>query len=260
MLEALCGNKNISRILLFLFVNGKCYGTQLHRSLHTALTPLQKALSRLEAGGLITSYYEGKTRVYQFNHTYPLMHELEQLLKKCYTLLPGPEKKRYIALPNDMPSKKEGHKIKTLLHCWEQLAQVTHLSFQAKTKEKQGWDGEGKGDVTVTKIDTTTLLFTERGSWRQKSGGEVNFTNAFRWTLDRHTGVISLEHLRHGEEHPVFIFHLAPTDKNTLSSVDSHLCGGDTYFGHIHFDNHVLSLHWRVIGPKKNEELAYNYH
>ncbi len=58
MLEVLCGNKNVQRILLFLFVNGKCYGSQLHRSLKAPLTPLQKAFNRLEKGGLITNDYE----------------------------------------------------------------------------------------------------------------------------------------------------------------------------------------------------------
>src|SRR5262245_50002783 len=103
MLEVLCGNKNVQRILIFLFVNGKCYGTQLHRSLGTPLTPIQKALNRMEKGGLIISYYEGKTRLYQFNPSYPLMSELEQLLKKAYTLLPAHHKKDYYVV-------KEGHK------------------------------------------------------------------------------------------------------------------------------------------------------
>src|SRR5437868_15389637 len=95
MLEVLCGNKNVQRILIFLFVNGKCYGTQLHRSLETPLTPLQNALNRLEKGGLIISYYEGKTRLYQFNPAYPLIGELEYMLKKAYTLLPANKKKEY---------------------------------------------------------------------------------------------------------------------------------------------------------------------
>ena len=98
MLEGLCGNQNIQKILLFLFVNGKCYGTQLHRSLNTPLTPLQKALNRLEKGGLISSYYEGKTRLYQFNPGYPLLNELELLLKKAYTLLPADNKKAYYVI------------------------------------------------------------------------------------------------------------------------------------------------------------------
>src|SRR5690242_13014459 len=101
ILEVLFGNKNVQRILIFLFVNGKCYGTQLHRSLNTALTPIQKALNRLEKGGLITSYYEGKTRLYQFNPTYPLMNELEQLLKKAYTLLPPHNKREYYVMKED---------------------------------------------------------------------------------------------------------------------------------------------------------------
>ncbi len=95
MLEVLCGNKTVEKILIFLFVNGKCYGTQLHRLLKIALTPIQKALIRLEKGNLIISHYEGKTRLYQFNPAYPLLHELELLLKKTYTLLPACEKKEY---------------------------------------------------------------------------------------------------------------------------------------------------------------------
>jgi hypothetical protein len=87
MLDVSCGNKNVQKILLFLFVNGKCYGTQLHHLLKSSLTPIQKALLRLEKGGIILSNYEGKTRLYQFNPAYPLLTELEQLLKKAYTLL-----------------------------------------------------------------------------------------------------------------------------------------------------------------------------
>lgn len=95
MLEVLCGNKNVQKVLLFLFVNGKCYGTQLRHLLQSSLTPIQKALLRLEKGGVILSNYEGKTRLYQFNPSYPLLPELEQLLKKAYTLLPPSEKKLY---------------------------------------------------------------------------------------------------------------------------------------------------------------------
>jgi hypothetical protein len=263
MLEVLFGNKNVQRILIFLFVNGKCYGTQLHRALGTPLTPLQKALNRLEKGGLITSYYEGKTRLYQFNPSYPLMSELEQLLKKAYTLLPAHHKKDYYVV-------KEGHKtssayqenkVQTLLAFWDKLMGVTQLTFHAKTqsKEEKGWNGKGQGEVIITKEGSNTLIFNEKGTWQDKQGGEVSFSNIFRWTLDRNTGVISLEHLRRGPDHPVFLFHLAPSGKHSLSSVDSHLCEGDTYFGQIHFNHHNLRLNWRVIGPKKNEEIDYFY-
>ncbi len=259
MLEVLCGNKNVQRILIFLFVNGKCYGTQLHQALKAPLTPIQKALNRLENGGLITSLYIGKTRVYQFNSGYPLMTELEQLLKKAYTLLPANEKKNYYIM------KETGHQenqSKVLLNFWEKLLAVTELSFEAATRsnEQSGWNGKGKGEVTVIREGHNVLIFNEKGQWKGTQSGEVNFSNVFRWTLDRYAGVISLEHMRRGPEHPVFLFHLAPSGKQSLASVDSHLCGGDTYFGQIRFDAHGLKLNWRVIGPKKNEEIDYHYY
>jgi hypothetical protein len=263
MLEALCGNKNIQRILIFLFVNGRCYGTQLHRSLGTPLTPLQKALMRLEKGGLITSYYEGKTRLYQFNPAYPLMEELENLVKKAYTLLPAHEKKNYYVIKEDSAISSAGpaQTVQVLLAFWEKLQKVQQLTFNAKTKSKEenGWNGKGKGEVIVTKEGSQILIFQEKGTWQGKQGSELNFSNIFRWRLDRTAGVISLEHLRRGADHPVFLFHLAPSGRNSLSSVDSHLCEGDTYFGQILFDHYGLRLNWRVIGPKKNEEIDYYY-
>jgi hypothetical protein len=263
MLEVLCGNKNVQRILIFIFVNGKCYGTQLHRALSTPLTPIQKALTRLEKGGLITSYYEGKTRLYHFNPSYPLINEVEQLLKKAYTLLPANKKKEYYVAKDDLKRStvEPENKDKILLAFWEKLNTVTQLTYHAKTKSKEekGWNGKGQGEVVVIKEAYTRLLFHEKGTWQGKQGGELAFSNVFRWTLDRNAGVISLEHLRRGPDHPIFLFHLAPSSKHSLSSVDSHLCGGDTYFGQIHFDRYSLRLNWRVIGPKKNEEIDYYY-
>jgi hypothetical protein len=263
MFEVLCGNKNIQRILIFLFVNGKCYGTQLHRSLGSPLTPLQKALNRLEKGGLITSYYEGKTRLYQFNQSYPLISELEQLLKKAYTLLPAHSKKEYYVVKEGLKTSSayQGNRAQILLAFWEKLTGVTQLTFHSKTKSKEekGWDGKGQGEVIVVKEGFNTLTFNEKGTWQGTQGGDVNFSNIFRWTLDRNSSVISLEHLRRGPDHPVFLFHLAPSGKDSLSSVDPHLCEEDTYFGQIHFNRYNLRLNWRVIGPKKNEEIDYFY-
>jgi hypothetical protein len=262
MFEALFGNKSIEKILIFLFVNGKCFGTQLQRSLKTSLTPIQKALQRLEKGGLILSYLEGKTRVYHFNPNFPLNQELEQLIKKAYTLLSPQEKKIYSIIHIQKPSSlasKENKEI--LLTIWKRLGQVKHLNFSAKTKstEETGWNGRGKGEVSVTSENNSTLIFNEKGSWLKKEGSLIDFSNTFRWTLDQEAGTISLEHLRHGWNHPVFLFDLIPTGRHFLSSLDSHFCGEDIYFGQIFFDKNGLKLNWRVIGPKKNEEIDYYY-
>lgn len=272
MLEVLFGGKNVKKVLIFLFVNGKCYGTQLHKSLRSALTPLQKALQRLEEGGVIVSFYEGKTRLYQFNPAYPLLTELEALLKKAYTLLPPQEKKEYCFIQSRSMSyasmshinmSHERQDAKTLSTIWEKLSQVRSVIVHAKTKSKEegGWNGKGRGDVLITKGEEkkAELIFTEKGSWKNDVGKEIDFSNIFRWTYDRERQLISLEHLRYGVDHPVFLFHLAPTGNLALTSVDAHLCEGDLYFGHLAYDAHGLRLHFRVIGPKKNEEIDYYY-
>jgi len=262
MLEALVGNQNIQKILLFLFVNGKCYGTQIHRILRCPLTPLQKALARLEKGGVIVSYYEGKTRLYQFNPAYPLLTELESLLKSAYTLLSAADRKDYYVAKEEWVNRSLNpfNSQKILQTFWQKLTGIKSLIFNARTKSKDsGWNGKGKGEVLVSSPVSQTLVFNEKGTWLDKAGNEITFSNAFRWVIDRDACVISLEHLRRGPEHPVFLFHLAPSNHSTLSSVDSHLCGGDTYFGKLHDDPYSLRLNCRVIGPKKNEEIDYYY-
>jgi Family of unknown function (DUF6314) len=260
MFEVLFGCKTVQKILIFLFVNGKCYGTQLHNLLSAPLTPIQKALLRLEKGGVIMSDYEGKTRLYRFNPAFPLLSELEQLLKKAYTLLP-PQEKRLYAFVKEERRMKQLKMQEVLLSVWERLGRVKELTFDArsKSKEKGGWSGKGKGEVMVSKEGDSVMIFQEKGAWHGEEIAEMDFNNVFRWTLDRRKMLISLEHLRFGPNRPVFLFDLAVSGKNTLSSVDSHLCKDDTYMGRIYCDLHCLRLNWRVIGPKKNEEIDYYY-
>jgi len=95
MLESIFGNKNIEKILFYLLVNESCYGMQLSKAFGAALSPFQKALDRLESGGILVSFLTGKTRVYQFNPRYPFLNELKQFLAKAYEFLPQEFKERY---------------------------------------------------------------------------------------------------------------------------------------------------------------------
>ncbi len=248
MLEGLCGNKNVQKILLFLFVNSKCYGAQLQRLLRTPLTSLQNALARLEKGDVIISYCEGKTKIYQLNPAYPILSELEQLLKKTYTLLPPQEKKLYSLVQQDALEKRIQDP--QLLGFWERLKLVREMTLHT------GWNGDGKGNVLVAFDSDAILTFHERGSWQSQN---MTFSNTFRWTIDRSAGMISLEHLRLGPNNPVFLFHLVPTGNQSLASIDSHLCEEDVYLAQVSWDRHHIRLSWRVIGPKKNEEMEYYY-
>ena len=95
MLESIFGGKNIEKALFFLLLNQRCYGQQLSHVFEQALSPFQKALDRLETGGVIVSFLEGKTRVYQFNPRYPFLQELKAFLVKAYAFLPQEVKDKY---------------------------------------------------------------------------------------------------------------------------------------------------------------------
>jgi len=96
MLESIFGGKNIEKILFFLLINKTCYATQLSIEFNESLSPFQKALDRLETGGIIVSFLEGKTRIYQFNPRYPFLKELKALLVKAFNFLPNEFKKYYL--------------------------------------------------------------------------------------------------------------------------------------------------------------------
>lgn len=95
MLESLFGNPVIEKVLFFLIVNEKCYPSQLKSTFQSPLYSFQRALSRLEKGGIIVSHREGKTLIYQFNPRYPFLIEFKAFLLKSYTFLPPEIREKY---------------------------------------------------------------------------------------------------------------------------------------------------------------------
>jgi hypothetical protein len=265
MLHGLFGNQNVTRILLFLFVNEKCYASQIQSLLRVPLTPIQKALLRLEKEGIVHSHHEGKVRIYLFNPDYPLQNELAMLLKKAYTLLSPQEKKGYcfIHKPRLLFGEevdRERTRKSALLVFWERLKKVRHLSFSAKSRQEDKQNIKvGQAEVQISSPGPSIIVFQEKGHWFHDQLPETVFSNSFRWTLDLNASLITLEHLRYGVKQPVFLFHLTPTQPCTLESVDAHLCGNDTYLGSIVWTPSQIDFHWRIIGPYKNDQLLYHY-
>ena len=247
MLHGLFGNKSVEKILLFLLVNEKGYATQVHRVLNAPLTPLQKALERLEREGILISFFEGKTRFYIFNAHYPLLNELEALLKKAYALLSPREKSHYYFIRHFPKERKMNQNF--LLTLWETLKGVSHVTFQFRSRG--GGKGFGTGRVEVQKAQDAQLIFQEKGTWQGLNDQEFVFRNVFRWSFNRIDGLITLEHLRFGVNNPVFLFHLIPAGPDYLESAHAHLCGQDTYFGQLEFKAGVIKLIWRILGPKR---------
>lgn len=88
VLEYLFANKNVEKILVYLVLHEKAYATELSRAFHSALYPIQKTLLKLEQGGVLVSFLEGKTRVFQWNPNYPFLAEIQNLAKKVYEFTP----------------------------------------------------------------------------------------------------------------------------------------------------------------------------
>ena len=88
MLEYLFANKNVEKILMYIYLHGKANATELSRTFDSSLDPIQKTLRKLEEGGLLASFLEGKTRVFHWNPRYPFLGEIQALAKKAYDFLP----------------------------------------------------------------------------------------------------------------------------------------------------------------------------
>jgi len=147
-----------------------------------------------------------------------------------------------------------------LSNFWDRLKTVKDftLHVHSGSKSETRWNGRGKVSVLVSE-DATTITFLERGSWQGERNANIAFSNTVRWIFDRSVGMISLEHLRFGPRNPVFLFHLIPTEIHRLASMESHLCKEDEYLAQVAWDWHSIRLSYRVIGPKKNEEIEYFY-
>ncbi|MGK5594921.1 MAG: DUF6314 family protein [Parachlamydiaceae bacterium] len=215
------------------------------------------AFLRLEKAGIVISEFEGKNKIFQFNPHYPLIEEIENLLKKAFTLLSPQEKLQYTVVKIQDGIQEAGEII--LLKFWQKLNKVKKFNVVARLKNKSGENHKGVGEVIVIKESENSLIFNEKGKWINNNIHAINFSNVYRWVLNVEQKTMAIEHLRRGFQHPVFLIHLSPITTRKLSSVNTHLCEKDTYFGQLFFDQYGLHLNWRAIGPNKNEEINYYY-
>jgi hypothetical protein len=95
LLESLFGNAVVEKVLFYLSINQKCYPSELRRVFQSPLYSFQKALERLERGGIVVAHKEGKTVIYQFNPRYPFLKELKAFLDKAYSFFPDETRKKY---------------------------------------------------------------------------------------------------------------------------------------------------------------------
>lgn len=95
MLESLFGNPVIEKILFFILVNERTYPSELKTRFQMPLYSFQRALARLEKGGIIFNRRVGKTLIYEFNPRYPFLNELKIFLQRSYEFLPPEIRGKY---------------------------------------------------------------------------------------------------------------------------------------------------------------------
>jgi DNA-binding transcriptional ArsR family regulator len=106
MLEYLFANKNVEKILIYLFLHEKANASELRIVFGSALDPIQKTLRKLEEGGLLFSFLEGKTRVFKWNPRYAFLKEIQALAEKAYEYLPRDiQEIQYLATKRKRPRK-----------------------------------------------------------------------------------------------------------------------------------------------------------
>jgi hypothetical protein len=95
MLEYFFGTPVIEKVLFYLLVNESCYASELRNVFQIPLYSAQRALARLERGGVVVRCKQGKTMFYQFNPRYPFLKELKSFLTKAYGFFPEEIRERY---------------------------------------------------------------------------------------------------------------------------------------------------------------------
>jgi hypothetical protein len=149
--------------------------------------------------------------------------------------------------------------MKTCMNLWDRLSGITSLRFVARSANDTGWNGSGNGNVAIEHLDANTITFTETGQWTTETGKQLNFSNVYRWSLLESASVIRLEHLRFGENSPVYLFDLVPGNDRNWHSTEPHLCRDDLYSATMRLDPDKIELRWTIKGPQKDEDIHYLY-
>lgn len=105
MLAQLLGSVNKERVLVYLFARARGYAREIARFFGVPLFPIQNAMEKLEAAGVILSRPVGSTREYEFNPRYAARAELAALVERSLSLYPA-ELREGLLLSRARPRRK----------------------------------------------------------------------------------------------------------------------------------------------------------
>ena len=105
MLASLLGSVNKERVLIYLAARGTGHAREIARFFDATLSPVQNAVEKLEAAGVLVSRAVGNTREYTFSPRYPARAELASLLQRALSLYPAALKQQ-LQLTRARPRRK----------------------------------------------------------------------------------------------------------------------------------------------------------
>ena len=158
------------------------------------------------------------------------------------------EPERDSSSPNDKQSSPLSHPLVSKI--WTLLESLNRVDLFALPEERKG-----KGLVFPCKEGENQLILQETGSWEGE--GSTPYYNSFRFT--KHFNFLSLEHLRFGKEHPVFLFDLIPQTETICISRSPHVCGEDLYYGTLELQEKKMLLMFDLKGAQMEERVSFTY-
>ncbi len=98
MLASLFGSVNQERVFIYLLARHRGYAREIARFFDASLSPIQKAMEKLETAGVLVSRAVGSTREYEFNPRYPARTELSALLNRALSLYPSELREKLLVI------------------------------------------------------------------------------------------------------------------------------------------------------------------
>lgn len=140
--------------------------------------------------------------------------------------------------------------------CFEKLLYVKHLQIYVTDNNKKNCMGIANVSILKEVSTPNEIIHIENGFWKNKEG-DISFSNRVKFVLGENS--IKILHLRYHKNTPSFLVQLVELEKNLLSTSEPYLCKNDCYVAKMTIFEGSLFLGWKILGPKKDQEICIEY-
>ena len=140
----------------------------------------------------------------------------------------------------------------------EKLEKVKSLNFVVN-HPNPSLNIELNCNLKVNKPNESTIITEELGDWVNNEGQKVVSKNTYKWTI-RNDSILKLEHLRFGEEKPIFLVNFYNDKNNLWKSLKPHICEQDIYQAELVISHTNIKLTWSIETPKHTYSIVSTYY